>query len=304
MGALQTPVRISLKNILVATDFSFCSEMALHFAAIIARRHGARLFLAHVLPAEARPAIPIEPLPPELDTEHRRAESQIIELLRDPVLSGITCDTLLAHGAFWEVLGEMMVEKGIDLLVTGTHGREGLKKVVLGSVAEQIFRFASRPVLTVGPHVDPKLLADSKLQHVLFATDFSDGSLHALPYALALAQEDGAALTLLHVVTATIPTELAVLYQGEYQDRLVVAAREQLQKISPAEAELGRKPELLVACGTPADCILRKAAERNSSMIVMGVHHGAPRAASHVPWTIAHRVVGHAHCPVLTVRGG
>ncbi len=303
MGALQTPILVSLKTILVATDFSASSDAALHYAAAIARRHQSRVLLEHVVAAEARPAIPIEPLPPELDQLRHEAEQQLEQQLRDPALAGLPCEPVLERGTLWQALENSVEERKVDLLVAGTHGRVGLKKVLMGSAAEEIFRFATCPVLTVGPHVDPMLLAGGKLQHVLYATDFSAGSLHALPYALALAREDEAALTVLHVVTATVPTELATMETISYHDKLVDDARRQLEKVASEHQEPGIKPELLVACGTPADCILRKAAERNSSLIVMGVHAGAVRTASHVPWTVAHRVVCQAHCPVLTVRG-
>ncbi len=300
MGALQTPVKISLKNILIATDFSPCSEKALYYAAAIARRHGAKLFVAHRIAPEPPLAEPVVPVPEEIDPEHIEAKKQMKLLLANPQLAAIPTEALVKRGDFWRVLDEMIENRKIDLLVAGTHGREGLKQLMLGSVAEQIFRHARCPVLTVGPHVDLSVSGDGRLQHLLCATDFSEGSLHALPYVFALAEEDDARVTLMHVLTATISTELATLFGGEYPDNLVTRARQRLETLLSDAGERRHKTELIVACGTPADCILRKAAEKNSSLIVMGVHHVA---ASHAPWTTAHKVVCHAHCPVLTVRG-
>src|SRR5207248_11055703 len=100
----------------------------------------------------------------------------------------------------WEVLERLIERHEIDLFVLGTHGRQGLSKLVMGSAAEEIFRRARCPVLTVGPKAarDPGNFENWKT--ILFATDFSAGSLKALPYALSLAEENEAKLILLHLV--------------------------------------------------------------------------------------------------------
>src|SRR5207244_7706673 len=88
-----------------------------------------------------------------------------------------------------------------------TRGRHGLKKLVLGSGAEQIFRQADCPVLTVGPNVEVPAGDAAAFRHIVFATDFSAGSLHALPYALSLAEENEATLTFLHVMAMVLPQQ-------------------------------------------------------------------------------------------------
>jgi nucleotide-binding universal stress UspA family protein len=183
----------------------------------------------------------------------------------------------------------------VDLLVAGTHAREGLKRILLGSMAEQIFRQARCPVLTVGPHVEAEGAA-AKMRHILYATDFSAGSLHALPYALSLAQENQADITLLHLVQAM--PELP----PSYEERMVQDSYRRLHELLPPDVELWCKPKFRVEYGFPVEAILKVAAEQCSSLIVMGVHH-AGAAASHAPWAVVHRVVCHAPCPVLTVRG-
>ena len=88
-----------------------------------------------------------------------------------------------------------------DLLVIGTHGRSGFERLVLGSVTEKVLRKASCPVLTV-----PKRLPDAVpvgpvlFKRILCPVDFSESSLHALSYAVSMAQEADGQLTVLHVV--------------------------------------------------------------------------------------------------------
>ena len=64
---------------------------------------------------------------------------------------GVSCQPLIGEGVIWDVLQDMIQENGIDLIVLGTHGRQGLRKLLLGSIAEEVFRMAPCPVLTVGP---------------------------------------------------------------------------------------------------------------------------------------------------------
>jgi nucleotide-binding universal stress UspA family protein len=211
-------------------------------------------------------------------------------------MAGIESETLLAQGDLWLELQGMIEKHDIDLVVIGTHGREGLKKLVLGSVAEEVFRRAPCPVVTVGPHVAPECFEQGRLRRVLFASDLSPSSLHALPFVTMLAQQHQASLTLLHVVATAVPN---MDYDATaYVERELDEAREQLQRFVPA----GSKADVVVEVGVPDEIIVRVARAQNASLIVMGLHLQSVFAATHLPWTTAHRVVCDAHCPVMTVR--
>ena len=125
----------------------------------------------------------------------------------------MTHHSYVRHGQVWKNLAGIIDENKIDLIVVGTHGRSGLGKLLLGSVAEDILRHASCPVLTVGPKVSgraklPALPArgrdlapvELELQQIVFATDFAQYSLYAAQEAVALAEEFRSRLTLLHVI--------------------------------------------------------------------------------------------------------
>jgi len=86
---------------------------------------------------------------------------------------------LIEQGEVPEVLSKLARKYGIDLIVIGTGGRKGLRKLLLGSVAEEVFRNAECPVLTMGPHAT-RWKIDGNLQHILFATDFGTESMHGL----------------------------------------------------------------------------------------------------------------------------
>ena len=187
MGATSTaPMPVAapaaIRNILFATDFSPCSNVALTFASAIARRHQAALFLVHVLPPEPRYELPLEHQPDELNACKLEAARQFDALLQSSALADLVHEPILRCGALWETIQSVIADRAIDLIVVGTHGREGIRKLLLGSTAEVIFRNAACPVLTVGPHVSSELLATG-MGRILFATDFSAASMSALPYA-------------------------------------------------------------------------------------------------------------------------
>lgn len=197
------------------------------------------------------------------------------------------------------MVSALIKEHQIDLVVIGTHGRKGLEKLVIGSVAEKILRRSPVPVLTVGPHVHMAPEQTTQTKQILFATDFGPASREAAPYAISLAQESQAHLDLLHVVEPQKAGELV------HPRELMNAAARQLRKFVPEDAELWCEPEYLVEQGDAAERIRDVAKRRGADMIVMGVKRaeGDLGASAHFPWAIAHKVIAGTGCPVLTVRG-
>jgi len=290
---VSTSSRLALKNILFTTDFSSASAAALPYAEALARWYGAKIVIAHAVSSITPLAFPMEPVPVDMDFEWEKAQSQMSEFAG--ALQDTKCTTVVCRGDLWNTIPELVEQYEIDLAIVGTHGREGVKKVVLGSAAEQIFRRARCPVLTVGPNAHREQVELDKWKHILYATDFSAGSLHALPYALAIAEENQAELTLAHFVTL-VPMQ----HQNVVEDK----ARERLRGLLPPDSADWCTPEFTVGFEFPSDGILRIAGERGADLIVMGVHRSnAPRTLAHMPWAIAYEVVCHAACPVLTVRG-
>ncbi len=303
MATARAPVRataaavaerpsVALSTILVATDFSAASEAALRFGSALARQQRAKLYLFHALPLPAGYPKPMEPVP-EISGDENEANIRLAAALSAPEFTGITHEALLCRGELWPALEANIRKFSVDLVVVGTHGREGWKKLLLGSVAEQVFRQASCPVLTVGPHVELDTLQDGGFRRVLYTSNFSESSLRALPYAITLARQN---LSLLHVLC---PDFNASEYGAAvFDSEDVIETRERLRHLLPA----GMDADEMVEIGLPASTILRVAREQNASLIVMGVNPSSRFAATHLPWATAHRVICDAHCPVLTVR--
>jgi nucleotide-binding universal stress UspA family protein len=169
-----------------------------------------------------------------------------------------------------------------------------MKKRILGSVAEEIYRLATIPVLTVGPR--STLRGPAKLR-ILYATDFSPESLHALPYAVSFAQEFGGLLTVLHVATGAPPESDMRMKLGEF-------LTEELHALLPPEHLPWAKVDYQVKFGPAVEGILEAAQAHSAGVIVMGVRgtgslqSATPRFGSTAQW-----VVSLANAPVLTVRG-
>jgi nucleotide-binding universal stress UspA family protein len=309
MTTTELRTGVCFKNILLATDFSDASNNALAYAAAFSRLHEAKLFVAHVLSPEPRMPIPVEPLPPSLDRFRLEAERNLKNLATEESLQHMSYDEILEEGPIGDVVSNIIRQKEIDLLVLGTHARTGLKKLLLGSVAEELFRLVPCPVLTVGRAVIGRNAGKAEIRRVLFVTDFGAASLNALPYAISLVNESAGMLTLLHVVPPMPVSDVGPFwYPGtdlvERQETSRRSSLERLQKLIPPGTDLGCGLDLMVGFDFVPEGILKVASERQVDLIVMGVKRSSTaRAVAHLPWAIGHEVVCQAKCPVLTVRG-
>jgi nucleotide-binding universal stress UspA family protein len=295
-STLESGKRVSLTKILVTTDFSEVSARALDYAIALARRYDARIYLTHVINPD-----PFQFAEPQLaqatyEKVRQAAEDGITDVLISGKLRGVPHEVLMQEGNVWPTLEKLIAEHEIDLVVAGTHGRGKVHKILIGSVAEEIFRQADVPVLTVGPAVKPESRKDVALSDILFATDFGPGAERAAAYALSLAQEHDAKLTLLHVIeSAAAYTEQSVVRQRE-----INVAR--MRQLMPEGSEDWCKPEFRVTFGSAVEEILIAAKESKANLIVMGAK-ARKNLAGHAPLTIAYNVLTKAPCPVLTVRG-
>jgi nucleotide-binding universal stress UspA family protein len=299
MKAAEARTRMQLNNILYLTDFSEPSEAALPFAASIAREYASTIRALHVLVPAMCPYTPPELVKRAAAAQEECAKSGMQRLADQ--LTGLPHNTIVERGAgVWETLEPALKAYHIDLIVLGTHGRTGAGKLLLGSVAEEVFRRSSVPVLTIGPRVHQDTHNNAKFQRVLFATDFTPESIAAVPCAILFAEEHQARLTLLHIIPER-PTDIA---RKQAEDNVATAMYE-LSELVPSDAVWWCQPEAVVEYGNPAQKILEVAKQRGADLIVLGVRDANKRmgAATHLEWSTAHKVVAQATCPVLTVRG-
>jgi nucleotide-binding universal stress UspA family protein len=295
---IQTSTRVAIRNVAVATDFAACSEHALEHAIAVARRFQAQLHFLHLLRPSQFP-MAAELMPALADAADRDYDRLMARLQNNHRLDGLSVHRWVEQGEVPYIAGAFVSEHAIDLLILGTHGRTGLQRLLLGSVAQQIFHSVRCPVLTVGPRAagtGPQL----QLRRVLFATDLSRESLAAVPWALTAAAEWHTALDLLHVCKSGNPAHRDIL------DRLTAKIAPDLAANLTSQPDQapglnGRTPHGEVLSGKASPTILDFAAQHHEDLIVLGLKpqrmlYGAST------WSHAYEIVRQAPCPVLSIR--
>lgn len=291
---------MSTTKILCPIDFSPGSDQAMRAAIRIANQIGAELVLLHAwhVPATAfggELPIPAEVLQQMSDDAERGLAAAVREA---GALGARRVSSRLVSGVPWVAITDALLDPDFKLVVIGTHGRTGLARVLLGSVAEKVIRHAPCPVMVVRPDGKPGPFA-----HVLCPVDFSDCSRAALEFAREIARQDEATLTLLHVI------ELPVSYSGElpvadFARELDRRSAEQLdQWASFAAAGLSTPVKTRSRIGRPGAEILAVLEEdRTIDLVVVG-SHGRTGIRRALVGSVAEKIARHARCPVIVARG-
>ena len=303
MQALQTGTRLCLRSILFATDFSAYSERAFPFAFRLAQRYGATVHVAHVIAPESPSGKTMDRMLAEDSRDLREARTSLAEFLASAPAGVRYGGGLLQQGDFAQAFADMVKEQEAGLLVVGTHGRQGLEKLLLGSVAEQVLGAAPCPVMVVGPGVRGREPGAGEVEQIIYATDFSPAAWRALPFATALSHDFDARLVLVNVVGAVEGMALhdAGAHKLAQQDRVRESERA-LMKMRMNLETLPHEPEIVVIAGDPGEVIPEIAARLSAGLIVMGAHARRLAALStHLPCGTAHHVISRAECPVLLV---
>jgi nucleotide-binding universal stress UspA family protein len=285
---LVSATTLLLRNIVVGTDFSPTSAVALDYAHAIARHYSSKILLVHAIS-------PIE----ESEAKARGSADALTEaelqlLTQAQRLAEIEWDTRVIKGTALEVVEQILSLDHVDLIVVGTHGAHGLRRLWVGSVAEKIFRHVNCPVLVVGPFVRPGI--GWKPARILLATDLESDESKTVEYAIALAADHNAELHLLHVTlraAAPFPEDTETFLRPYFQSRL--------RRLMPSWPGLEYKAEFWVEFGNDAVSeTVRFIADHGMNLLVLSVHPGQP-------WTThfhheAHRMVTESPCPVLVVQ--
>ena len=264
------------ERILFATDLSFTADGAVPHVLETARVYRSKVYALHVR-----------------TSEWGEIQQEAMKRLEDR-LGSTPHEVVVKDGDVRTALLNFVQQESIDLIVVGTHGRSGLGRVLLGSVAEAVFREAPCPVLTVGPRTSQDETRPPK-KEILYATDLTHVSAAAAHYAVSMAQENQSRLTILNVQ----PRPEAGVLTAQEQAALTL---QKLQELVPKGVTLWCEPYCMVEEGDAAEKILEVAARHGMNTIVLGIRPHSVGLATHLVRPTAHRVVVGAACPVLTVR--
>lgn len=297
-------MRVLLKKIICATDFSDLSNRAIPYGIALAKEFDAKLYICHVvgLPSTAvYGEILVDP-----EEQHEKSLNYAQEQFgKVNDLRSTDWEALVAAGHPADEISRLAREKSADLVIAATHGRSGLKRFLLGSVTERLMRVLPCPLFIVS---DPKAnledgLTPFSLKRILIGCDFSSDADLAFSHGLSLAQEFQSELFLVHVIER--PVYQTSLETVSTQDTDIKQASrnhliEKLNALLPKEALNWCTPNIILLEGQPDEELTRFAVDQNMDLIVLGVR-GQRLVEKLFVGSTTDRVVRRAPCPVLSV---
>ena len=295
---------IMFKNILCPIDRSPSSLQSFDRAIAIARWQGARLHLLEVIESVVSPGGSVSPKQAGVLNEARVAlEKDLRQMLVSRRASDVKVEIVMREGNVVREILAQASDSRADLLVIGSHGRGGVQRLVLGSVAEKVLRQATCPVLTIRRGVSRPRRNRSPFKTILCATDLSAAGNNAVAFAKRLARAAAARL----IVTSAVEWPFGVPVTSgpiaELQEVLETNARKALALQLPKPRAGQPAAKAVVVHGNASAAIVKLARARSADLIVMGV---SGRGAVDVVLlgSTTHHVIRRGEWPVLTVPPG
>ena len=246
--------------------------------------------MVHILPRDDSAAVPES----EQACWNKLSQAAAAAGFKDPQgrVPEIPHEVFFDHGNICARLLATADRCKIDLIVLGTHGWRGIRKLLKGSTAEEVACLATRPVLTVGPRVSRRL----DFKRILYATDFMRVGMGPLPYVLSLSQIYLADLLVLHVDDGNQESPVEAASEASKFLRQYLSAY--------PDRRMAERTEVVLDFGPRTDLILEHAANWQADLIVLGLYHSdrlKARILAHTPGSTTYEVISQASCPVLTV---
>ena len=286
---------VGIRNVLIGTDFSHCSSLAIEYGLELAQSNHAKAHIIYVVPRDEFLLADPETFIAARDAARR----DILELRqrlerRFAYHEGQDYELLIFEGHIAECILRCVNERRIDLVIMGTHGHAGINRFLMGSIAERVFRASPVPVLTIGPHLK-SAHRHYVPRHIMLAAEFTPACEAAARFACALAREHEATVTVLHVI--------------DERDGHATAHPERMK--APIAAELaaffeesleGTRFECRVETGPVVPTIIKATTDLEADLLVTGVRPSPPLLQRFI-WPNAYAIVRDSPCPVVTVRG-
>lgn len=274
---------LQLKHVLLGTDFSDAAHRALQVAIEFCDRVGAQLKIVNVVVPDAYPTA-VAAVPFGHSAEVMAARHRMRTFVAEPSLQRLQHRAQVVEGASFVAAWERFIkDEEVDLIIVGSHGRSGMEKLFLGSIAEVIVRHATVPVMVVGP----KSKAVPTLRNVLLALELASADAPAVHFAAALADRLGSSLVLSHVCGQS---------DSHHDVPDVISA---LKAVLPTDVRTSTR--CLALSGDPAKEIVTAATEQAAGAIVVATSR-ASALTDHAPWSTFTKVIQSAHCPVISIH--
>jgi nucleotide-binding universal stress UspA family protein len=298
---------LKIKKILYPTDFSSCSKQAYAHALFIAEQYNAELHILHVITVHHDDAYDPTYDYPDLEEynlhleKHAQAESD--ELIKRHKTSDVKIIKIQERGYSPSAnILQYAQNNNIDLIVMGTHGRRGLGYLFLGSVAEEVTRFARRPVYTI--REQKPTIPVEKINRILVPIDLSKFSKQALHYANELCRDYDSELEVIHVVEDRVHPALYATGKSSIFDFMPDITKKSTKLINEMFDEIVGpkvKKKIKIMEGVPAREILNYAEQKDVNMIVLTTH-GASGLNQFFLGGVAEKIIRRSICPVFTIK--
>ncbi len=292
---------MQLKSILCPIDFSDFSAAAYQYALSLADYYKARIVALHVVELRKYPFADYAAQEADYAKFCRAlnegGEVQLRRFVKERSADGVQPKLVVHQGNAPNCILSLAQKENMEVIVMGTHGRRGFDRLVLGSTTDRVMRKAACPVLVVS-NTSHKALGTGpdgrhRLSRILYCTDFSNNSGGARGYAISLAAEYGAELTLLHVAEKVPDLARAEAFIAE--------RTEELDKLVSDTERKNLNVRLAVRFGKPYEEIVRHATEAQASLIIMTAR-GGDAVDRAVFGSTTYRVIQLGPCPVLAVH--
>jgi len=298
-------MKINFNKILCATDLSDLSAVAISSGVALAREFGAKLYLCHVVDLSTTAAYGDIIFAP-LELQNRTigyTHEQLEQMMHN---QNIEWEPLVTAGHPPDEISKFVAMHQIDLVVSATHGRSGLKRVFLGSVTERLMRVLPCPLLIVrsteGPDPYKKKMSVA-FKKILVGCDFSSFSALAFQYGLSLAQEFESELHLVHVIETPIYKDIlrAGAGQGDSSEKaLHDQLKETLVQKIPKESAVWCRPQISLLAGRPYEEIIKYSLLNSIDLIILGIR-GRNLIEVLLTGSTTDRIARQGPCPVLSV---
>jgi universal stress protein A len=293
---------LTVRSILCPVDFSEQSRQALLWASVIAQLRGGELTVLSVVEPLLARAAGIRLGVDLARAEARPALREFVEAtLPERVRQGLHVRIEVTVGEPSEAILQTGRRRQAGLIVMGTHGLGGVRKLLLGSTTEQVLRRTEWPVLTVpagtvsAPAVEHPGV---ELRKILLATDFRESAMAAVQWAADLASDISVRLVLAHVVEPAVVSWRWQALAAEFESDRIASGQRMLARLAAGFRDTHN--DCVVSVGRPAETIASLAVEYGAGLIVMGLANPEDSEPRN-PGSIAYRVLRLAHVPLVVV---
>jgi len=267
-----------MEKLLVATDGSTYSENAVKEAIHLAKNCSSRLFAVSIVITNLEFEVT---MPQVVEKEEKKALAHLEAVKAQASKEGIDCDITVIHGGEpYQDIIRHATKNHVDMIIVGRHGRTGLVRLMMGSVAAKVIGHAPCNVLVVSPN------ARIEFKNILVATDGSQYSESAIREAIGIAKRCNSSLVALSVASA---------------DEERKAAEDNVRRATELASKEGVKAEGVALIGKPYETIVEAAKQKRADLIVVG-SHGRRGLDRLLMGSVTERVIGHSETAVLIVK--